>query len=212
MSEKKGFWDSVKETLFTPKKKGTMKLELDRLSIRVLKDERLQGRVEVITNLNEELKMPVETEKPEQYVTELKERLHKLDGVVRGVGITYLRGGDAHAIREITIAWERLLSLSLNIADTVMHVVEKPGDVVNEWALCHKLKSFLDVEVVPYGYMIIDASFYDKDISEKTAAVIIQPPSPTSGVQTKTDATGMSMMATKLAEIEAELKRQRNAT
>jgi hypothetical protein len=176
MSEK-GFFGKLKDQI-VGKKDKSLKLELGELGIRAITDERLARRIEIVRQLQEELQTPVSARTPISQVQQMFERLQKVNATVRTAGIPYLRGGDFDNSRLCLIGWENLYSLATDIIKTIMLTVQDKGKTMDKSEAVRKLFSFIEIEIILYAFYILDASFFERDVSPSSAAVI-QPILPT---------------------------------
>lgn len=217
MSENKGFFARLKATI-EGKKRPSLQKTIENLGMYMLSDEKLKERLEALTALQEEISKPIEATDAFDRVEKLRDRLNMINSTMKQAAVPYGRAGDVGMYAQAMQGWEMLYALSIDILNTcarsIEGVVVEASKVKNEIVkksmkmpieeLALKLEGFMNMEIYPYGMIIIDTSFYSKDVSPSYATVI-QTIGEKRGVQTKADDIGLHMMAMKITELERRL-------
>jgi len=152
--------------------------EISDFGIKVMADEKLKERLQIIIDLyikTEKKKLDMEVALHDK-VDKLRSRLIEINAALKLASIPYGRAGEKGAYAQMCLGWEQLYHRSLEIIDIVDATLETVDVDQNE--LVRKLESFLNIEVYPYGMLIMDVSYYEKDVREAHAVVIQTPPTP----------------------------------
>lgn len=147
--------------------------KLEQVGIFGVHDDQLDKRLGAIQKLHEKLVAEFESDEPEKQVEELYDRLIQLDLCLRQSGVPWTEHKDALK------AWERLVSYAkegINITKSSIAPDKQLGVTTkltfDKSEIVDMLRSFLEVEVFPYGLMIIDHSYRDKHVSPSFNVVI----------------------------------------
>lgn len=185
MSERnKSFFDKLK-TAITKKKRPPIEASLENLGMYLLSDDKLRERLEAIRALHEEIIKPIKTRKPLKKIEGLRDRLNMINATMRQTAIPFGRAGDVGAYAQAMQGWESLYSFSVDILNTVSKMIKANFVAIQENAdatigllnmmeLADKMQGFMDIEVYPYGELIIDMSFFGRDVAPAYATMIQQ--------------------------------------
>lgn len=142
------------------------KKKLEDVGVIVVHDEQVNKRIEAIQDLHKTMTKALETTEPLKQVEELRGKLHALDLALRESGVPWTEQKDA--LR----AWEKLLSYAKEGINIMKGSIEKKESDFDTAEIVDMLKSFLEVEIFPYGLMIVDHSYRDKHVSPSFNVVV----------------------------------------
>lgn len=180
--------------------------EMKRYGISFIKDNKLGERVYVMNQVHSVL---------ESTEWNLDEKVDWINRAVHIVAVPWGRGGDIGKYALLTMYWEIIVKewndyKTLRTTDPQISSFQK--DEMN-----NLIDGFAWREVIPYGWMIINVSFQEKDVSPQTVAMIqsIMPmgqggitPSSTATVDKPTEKTYEDRLS---AGIDEEIKKREEA-
>jgi hypothetical protein len=157
--------------------------KISRLGIDVVNDRKLEGRIALVNALHDEIDTPINTREPLERLETMRKRLQSATRTLKIAGVPYGRAADVDNYRTAMFGWESLVAITSDIVNTVESTIRQT-DTSQEKALAistidmddleRKLENFLGIEVFPYAFYIMDASYSEKDVSSSYTAVIQQ--------------------------------------
>lgn len=181
------------QKFFTDKKKEpVINDKLDRLGLDIISDRKLDERMSLINDLHDELEKPIKTDDVIKRIQILRDRLQMVNHAMKIVSVPWGRAGDQTNYRLAMKGWETLYSVAMDVINTVDRMVKAASDTenvenstenvtdkllatafkINVSELERKLESFLQIEVFPYSFLIMDSSYYDKDLAPRHVTTI----------------------------------------
>jgi hypothetical protein len=168
----------------------SIKDELRNLGLNVLSDRNLEQRLKMLEMLHDFFDKPIEEHLKELKIPEPtpldklkveREILKAMNRCMKLTAVPYGRAGDVDAYREAMKGWEMLYHIAWDVLDTVERSIKTYQERENALKIdaedmAQKTWNFLKIEVFPYGMMIIDFSFFSRDVAPSYAAVIQQLP------------------------------------
>ncbi len=135
---------------------------LQKIGINIERDEKLQGRLEIIEEFYDKIMSDDLSNKP-------WERVNKIDKLVKLAGMAWGRGGSNWRFMEMTIHREQLKEMYLDLCNMIH------DDSLDENKR-RELISVLDNEakrsVLPAAWIIIAATFMNEDVAPKYVLAI----------------------------------------
>jgi hypothetical protein len=157
--------------------------KISRLGVDVVNDRKLAERIALVNALHDDIDSPINAKEPLERLETMRKRLQSATRTLKVVGVPYGRAADVDNYRMAMFGWESLVSLASDIINTVEGTIKQTDteqesalriSTVNMDDLERKLESFLYIEVFPYAFYIMDASYSAKDVSSSYTAVIQQ--------------------------------------
>ena len=156
---------------------------LGQVGLSVVSDRKLEQRIKLINELHAEINTPITKTTSVERLTELQKRLFDIDAGMKTISVPYGRGADEWVYREAMFGWETLYSLSKDMIHTVLNATfpsylyfgAKIGEEPNPSYLKElerKLEGFLEIEIFPYAFLIMDSSYHREDVAPAYTAII----------------------------------------
>lgn len=123
--------------------------------------------MKLLNDLHTEINTPIKVTDPVQRLAELQKRLFDIDAGMKTISVPYGRGADEGVYREAMFGWETLYSL----AKDMIHTVEDTN-TFDLKELERKLEGFLEIEIFPYAFLIMDSSYHREDVAPAYTAII----------------------------------------
>jgi hypothetical protein len=176
--------------LFERQQPPSIRDELKNLGLNVLSDRNLEQRLRVLNTLHDFFDKPIEEHLKELKIPEPtpldklnveREILKAMNRCMKLTAVPYGRAGDVDAYREAMKGWEMLYHIAWDILDTVERSIKTYQERENALKIdaedmAQKAWNFLKIEVFPYGMMIINFSFFSRDVAPSYAAIVQQLP------------------------------------
>ena len=131
--------------------------------------------MKLLNDLHTEINTPIKVTDPVQRLAELQKRLFDIDAGMKTISVPYGRGADEGVYREAMFGWETLYSLAKDMIHTVEDTTVGPDPQQNTFDLKElerKLEGFLEIEIFPYAFLIMDSSYHREDVAPAYTAII----------------------------------------
>jgi len=208
--------------------------KMEELGIRVISDERLMKRIEILAELHEDILKEAEGETPEEKLEKLIDKLEQADNILRKVAVPWGRGGDRKWFAEFMKHYEKLISLArvhLTCVRDLLRAreVEESEEVdrapdawrrvkprtsvyrrlVDKSELVRLTENYLKQEIYPYLLFLIDVSFLEMDVLPSWTIAMRKPEEvPSAVVPTLRAPEGDKLWQAKQMQILEEMRRR----
>ena len=115
---------------------------------------------------------------PIDVVLLMEQKMNQFDQLIREVSVPWGRAADTKWFADAIRAWEMLLAVgAYDMINGVKNILVHKN-TMTEWDVVKKLQGWLQVEVFPYGKMIMDVAWRERDVSPSFALTLNRPPAP----------------------------------
>jgi hypothetical protein len=172
-------------------KKESLERTMHKAGLDILNDRKLENRILLLTQLQDDIAAPIETKTLKEYVAELKRRHNLLNYAIFTISAPYARAGDSATFSHILHGWSRLdasaKSWILRTEDIVSKAeednIENKGQNDEMYSLLERgtvdvrmhvrfLHDNLQKHIWKDAFLIIGKCFMDRDVSERAATVV----------------------------------------